>query len=60
MRDMRVSTLHALYGDEDGATLVEYSLVVALIAILCIAAISFLGQKVSHMFSTIGASIAAA
>jgi pilus assembly protein Flp/PilA len=57
---MRVSTLHALYGDEDGATLVEYSLVVALIAILCIAAISFLGQKVSHMFSTIGASIAAA
>jgi pilus assembly protein Flp/PilA len=49
-----------LYGDEDGATLVEYSLVVALIAILCIAAISFLGQKVSHMFSTIGASIAAA
>jgi pilus assembly protein Flp/PilA len=57
---MRVSTLHALLGDEDGATLVEYSLVVALIAILCIAAISFLGQKVSHMFSTIGASIAAA
>jgi pilus assembly protein Flp/PilA len=57
---MRVSTLHALFGDEDGATLVEYSLVVALIAILCIAAISFLGQKVSHMFSTIGASIAAA
>jgi pilus assembly protein Flp/PilA len=58
--NMRVSTLHALFGDEDGATLVEYSLVVALIAILCIAAISFLGQKVSHMFSTIGASIAAA
>jgi pilus assembly protein Flp/PilA len=57
---MRVSTLHALLGDEDGATLVEYSLVVALIAVLCIAAISFLGQKVSRLFSTIGSSIAAA
>lgn len=57
---MRVSTLHALIGDEEGATLVEYSLVVALIAVLCIAAISFLGGKVSRMFSTIGASVAAA
>jgi pilus assembly protein Flp/PilA len=57
---MRVSTLHALIGDEEGATLVEYSLVVALIAVLCIVAISFLGQKVSHLFSTIGNSVAGA
>jgi pilus assembly protein Flp/PilA len=57
---MRVSTLHALFGDEDGATLVEYSLVVALIAVLCIVAISFVGQKVSSLFHTIGNSIAAA
>jgi pilus assembly protein Flp/PilA len=57
---MRVSTLCALIGDEEGATLVEYSLVVALIAVLCIAAISFLGGKVSHLFSTIGSSVAAA
>jgi len=57
---MRVSTLLALIGDEEGATLVEYSLVVALIALLCIAAISFLGQKVSRLFSTIGASVGGA
>jgi pilus assembly protein Flp/PilA len=57
---MKASTLLDLLYDADGATLVEYSLVVALIAVLCIAAISFLGDKVSKMFSTIGNSIAAA
>jgi pilus assembly protein Flp/PilA len=57
---MSFATLCALLADEDGATLVEYSLVVALIAVLCIAAISFLGGKVSHLFSTIGSSVAAA
>lgn len=57
---MTIPTLYALLADEDGATLVEYSLVVALIAVLCVAAISFLGQKVSAEFKTIGNSIAAA
>jgi pilus assembly protein Flp/PilA len=46
--------------DEEGATLVEYSLVVALIAVLCIAAISFLGGKISNLFSTVGSSVGAA
>lgn len=55
-----LTTLRSMSLDEEGATLVEYSLVVALIAVLCIAAISFLGGKISTMFSTIGTSIAAA
>jgi pilus assembly protein Flp/PilA len=55
-----LTTLRSMSLDEEGATLVEYSLVVALIAVLCIAAISFLGGKISTMFSTIGGSIAAA
>jgi pilus assembly protein Flp/PilA len=33
---------------EDGASLVEYSLVVALIAIVCIAAVTTLGNKVNN------------
>jgi pilus assembly protein Flp/PilA len=33
--------------DDDGATLVEYSLVVALIAVVCIAAVTALGAKVN-------------
>ena len=55
-----LTNLRSMTLDEEGATLVEYSLVVALIAVLCIAAISFLGGKISTMFSTIGNSVAAA
>jgi pilus assembly protein Flp/PilA len=57
---MRASALESLLRDDQGATLVEYSLVVALIAVLCIVAISFLGQKISDLFHTIGTSVAAA
>jgi len=38
---------------EEGATLVEYALLVALIAIVCIAAISILGQGISTRFSNV-------
>jgi pilus assembly protein Flp/PilA len=44
--------------DERGASLVEYVLLVALIAVVCIIAISFLGQTASQTFSDTGASIA--
>jgi pilus assembly protein Flp/PilA len=46
--------------DEEGATLVEYSLVVALIAVLCIVAISFLGGQIKSLFSTVGNSVSGA
>jgi len=57
---MNTTTLRALLSDEDGATLVEYSLVLGLISVMCISAINFLGGKISHLFSTIGTTIAAA
>lgn len=38
---------------ERGASLVEYALLVALIAVVAIAAIRILGQTVSNQFSTI-------
>ena len=44
--------------EEKGATLVEYALLVALIAIIAIAALRFLGNTVSQEFSTIGSSLA--
>lgn len=37
-----------------GATMVEYAIMVALIAIVAIAAVQFLGQKVSQTFGTAG------
>jgi pilus assembly protein Flp/PilA len=43
-------------GDE-GASLVEYALLVALIAVLCIGALRFLSDKVSTSFSNVGSSV---
>jgi len=40
--------------DDRGATLVEYVLLVALIAVVCIVAISFLGNAASTKFSSVG------
>lgn len=38
---------------EEGASLVEYGLLVGLIAVVCIAAITLLGQNISSLFSRI-------
>jgi pilus assembly protein Flp/PilA len=43
--------------NERGASLVEYALLVALIAVICIVAIAFLGQSASSKFSTVGSSV---
>ena len=48
-------------GDEPGgAVLVEYALLLALIAIICIMAISNLGDQPSGQFQTVGTSMPAA
>ena len=50
--------IRARFGrDERGASLVEYALLVALIAIVCIVAIQFLGRSASDKFSSVGSSI---
>ena len=43
--------------DERGASLVEYALLVALIAVVCIAAISFLGNRASTKFSGVASNL---
>lgn len=43
---------------ERGAALVEYALLLALIAVVCIAALTFLGENADEKFSDIGNSIA--
>lgn len=42
---------------EEGATLAEYGLLLALIAVICILAIAALGDRISTMFSTLAGSI---
>jgi pilus assembly protein Flp/PilA len=46
--------------DEEGASLVEYILLVALIAVVCIVAVGFLGRAAKAKFSTTGNAINAA
>ena len=46
--------------DEKGASMVEYALLVVLIAIIALVAISLAGQNVSKAFSTVAGSLAAA
>jgi len=42
---------------EEGATLAEYGLLLALIAVVCIGAITALGTQISTMFSTLSTSV---
>jgi pilus assembly protein Flp/PilA len=43
--------------DERGATAVEYGLMVALIAIVIIAAVAILGDKLNALFTEVGNSL---
>jgi pilus assembly protein Flp/PilA len=49
--------LKARINDDRGASLVEYALLVALIAVVCIAAVTFLGEAASSNFQEVGDSI---
>lgn len=44
--------------EEKGASMLEYALMAALIAVVCIAAVTFLGRQASTSFSNIGSAIA--
>jgi pilus assembly protein Flp/PilA len=54
-----ISTLLARFqrDDEEGPTLVEYGLLLALIAIIVIVALIFLGPIVSRIFQNVGTSL---
>jgi pilus assembly protein Flp/PilA len=43
---------------EDGATAIEYALMVALIAMVIIAAVTFLGQATNQTFQDVGTAVA--
>jgi pilus assembly protein Flp/PilA len=43
--------------NDRGATMVEYGIMVALIAAVCIAIVTTLGQSVSNAFSNVNASL---
>jgi len=43
--------------DEEGASLIEYGLLLSLVALVCIAAITVLGSSISTMFSRLASQI---
>jgi pilus assembly protein Flp/PilA len=42
---------------EDGATMIEYGLMLALIAIVCLTAVTTVGTSAKGMYTSIGASL---
>lgn len=50
------NTLVSMIRDDEGATMVEYGIMVALIAAVCIAVVTTLGQNVNNAFSNVNAS----
>ena len=51
------SRMQTVLKNEKGATMVEYALMVALIAVVCIGAVTILGANTNGTFGAIGAAI---
>jgi len=47
-----LTALKRFYKDEEGATMVEYALMVALIAVVCIGVVTTLGGRVNNKFNS--------
>ena len=45
------------FKDEEGATMVEYALMLALIAVVCIAAVTTLGKSASTKFTDVATAV---
>jgi pilus assembly protein Flp/PilA len=54
-----IAWLKARFVSEEGATAVEYALMVALIAVVIILAVTFLGIATSDKFQQVGDAVAA-
>jgi pilus assembly protein Flp/PilA len=52
-----ITNLTAMIQDEEGATMVEYGLLVALIALVAIAGVTLLGGNLNSLFGNAAASI---
>jgi pilus assembly protein Flp/PilA len=52
-----ITNLIAMIRDEEGATMVEYGLLVALIALVAIVGVTLLGTQLSALFTTVSTSV---
>ena len=54
-----ISHLRSFVRDEEGQDLLEYALLIALIALVCVGAVALAGTKVSQVFTNIAGAIPA-
>jgi len=54
------SPLLKLKNSEKGATAIEYALIAALISVVIILAVTFIGEQLNKTFSTVGSSLGTA
>jgi len=52
-----IALLKKLCHDESGATMVEYGLMLALIAVVCVVAVALIGTNANTMFNNIAGSL---
>jgi pilus assembly protein Flp/PilA len=52
-----LAVLKSLNRDEEGATMVEYGLLVALVAVAAVAAVQALGSNLGTLFSSVAGSL---
>ncbi len=52
-----IARVQSFVAQEDGATMVEYGLMVALIAIACIGAVALVGTRLSGLFTNVAGSV---
>ena len=55
-----IEKIKGLIKDEEGATMVEYALMLALIAVVCIAVVGKIGQSAKGKFQEVDDSLAPA
>ena len=55
--EIMLQLVKKLFVDDEGQGLVEYALILVLIAIVVIAALTFLGNKVEDTFNNIGTEL---
>lgn len=58
--EIKKSEVEVTEGEERGASMVEYALLLALIAVVCILGITVIGQQASAKFSSIASGISVA
>jgi len=52
-----LATLKSMIRDDEGATMVEYGLLVALIALVALGAVTTLGKNLSGLFNNVAGSL---